>query len=99
MESRTTALIAAGLFAIHPANVENVVWITESKSTLALLFFLLSTIFFLRYDDKRRLPDAALCVLLFALSLLSKASTVAGPAVLLLYCFVPGFTHCGCSPG
>ena len=48
LESPRIALLAALLFAVHPANIETVAWVSEIKSTLAFLFFLLSFQAFIR---------------------------------------------------
>ncbi len=84
---------AAVLFAVHPLRVETVVWITERRGLLAGFFVLLSLYVYLKSFVagagvlKRRWQ--ALPLFLFALSLLSKASAMAFPLVLLLLDFYP----------
>jgi tetratricopeptide (TPR) repeat protein len=79
-----SAAAAALLFAIHPLRVESVAWITERRDMLSLLFCLSSVLCYLAYarDDSRRRYLASLA--LFACALLSKATAISLPAVLLV---------------
>lgn len=79
------AAVAAMLFALHPLNVESVAWIYERKNVLSGLFFLLTFVLLLRHHQLKRPACYCLAIPLFALALLSKASTVVLPAILLLY--------------
>jgi tetratricopeptide (TPR) repeat protein len=66
---RLAALLAGLIFAVHPANVEAVAWISQLKTDAALAFALGAVL------SQRRYPGLALA--LFALGLLTKASAMA----------------------
>jgi tetratricopeptide (TPR) repeat protein len=73
------------LFAVHPANVESVAWITELKNTLSLPPFLLAMIFWIDYDERRRTRDYLLAATCFLVAMLCKTTMIMFPVVILLY--------------
>ncbi len=78
------AAFAALFFAIHPLRVESVAWVTERRDMLSLLFALASILTYLRSTDAKFVRWYWMSVLLFACGLLSKATVMTVPAVLLL---------------
>ncbi|MBF0279900.1 MAG: tetratricopeptide repeat protein [SAR324 cluster bacterium] len=73
------------LFALHPAHVVSVAWVTELKNTLSGLFYLLSFWSFFRFDRNRKWQWYGLSLFLFLIALLSKSSLVMFPALLVVY--------------
>lgn len=73
----------AALFAIHPLKSEVVAWVTQRNTLLATLFFLAATLLFIRYleSGNKKLYFASLSA--FFLALLSKATVVVLPFLLL----------------
>jgi len=73
------------IFAIHPAMVESVAWISELKNVLSLLPFLLAISAWIDYDERKRRRDYALALGLFLVAMLCKISMIAFPVAILLY--------------
>lgn len=78
------ALVASLLFGIHPLHVESVAWASGLKDLLYTLFFLSGYILYLKYLHTTQKKYIHLALLLFLLSLLSKAMAVTLPVLLLL---------------
>jgi len=94
MLSRATGFIGrsfmvAALFALHPINVESVVWIAERKNALSLLFFLLALGAYRWYVAKPKAGRYVTVAVLFALGLISKPQVITFPFVLLLWDYWP----------
>jgi len=84
---RTAAALGALFWAVHPLRVESVAWATERRDVLSGFFFLLTGITYLRAHPAAAPPSHRgwLAPLgCFAASLLSKASGMTLPAVLLV---------------
>jgi len=86
---RLRSALVAGLFAVHPLNVECVAWVAERKSLLSMFFLLLTMGAYGWYASKRSFGRYALVVLLFALGLAAKPMVVTLPVLLLLWDFWP----------
>lgn len=93
--TRLALCAAAGalFFAVHPLRVESVAWVTERRDVLSGVFWLGTVLAYLRAHRPggpgRRRALLGLSLLLFALSLLSKAWGITLPLVLLLLDVLP----------
>ena len=89
--------LTAVLFALHPLQIESVAWISERKTVLAALCWILAMFAYLRYlrrpDLRRYLPVVGL----FAVGLMAKPLVVTLPFALLLLDFWP-FGRIGAAP-
>jgi hypothetical protein len=83
------SFMVAGLFALHPINVESVAWISERKNLLSMLFLLLALGAYRWYADKPSIGRYAVVALLFVLGLMSKSQVVTLPLIFLLWDYWP----------
>lgn len=88
-QARWTATLASLLFAVHPLNVETVVWINGRMMLLSTLFGLCAILTFFRFLDRPRPLDVVLTLLFVVLSSLSKVRVVL-PALMLLVAIMRG---------
>jgi protein O-mannosyl-transferase len=79
----------ASLFAFHPINIESVAWVSERKSVLSTLFWLLTMWTYINYTQKKSLTKYIIVFLFFLLGLMSKPMLVTLPFVLLLLDYWP----------
>ncbi len=79
----TIALFTACLFAVHPVQVESVVWISARKGLLSASFILLSLLYWLRKE--RTSGDELWGTLWYVLALLSKAVGIIVPGIVFVY--------------
>lgn len=76
------------LFAAHPVHVEAVTWLAARKEVLQGFFFFLAFYLYLKGKEKdagKKIIFLVLVLLVFLFAVLSKASAVVFPAVLLIY--------------
>lgn len=83
-----SALVAAA-FCVHPLRVESVAWAAERKDTLSAFFGVWALNGYVAWTRRPTVGRYATVLALFAASLMSKATFVTLPFVLLLWDFWP----------
>jgi tetratricopeptide (TPR) repeat protein len=81
--------IVAFLFALHPAHVESVAWISERKDVLCAFFFLATLLAYAWYVRRPSWKRFAWVIFGFACAIMSKPMAVTLPLVLLLLDYWP----------
>jgi tetratricopeptide (TPR) repeat protein len=86
LSGERVALIAAGLFALHPIHTEPVAWIAAVTDLELAVFYLATFLLYLKLPDagNKSLARAAMCGC-FILALLSKEQAMTLPVLALLY--------------
>ena len=87
--SRGGAAFVALVFAVHPANVECVAWVSEKKSVLSALFAFLALGAYWHYGLRPTWWRYVSVVLFYLLSLAAKPMMVSLPLLVLLLDFWP----------
>lgn len=79
----SVAIIACGLFLLHPIQVPSILWFSQRKTLMAAMFYLISYVFYDRYRENGSLPHYYGALLMFGCALLSKPTAVVLPVILL----------------
>ena len=83
------AAFAAAFFALHPLRVESVAWAAERKDVLSMFFGMAAIYAYSFYAGNHKLSKYLLCLILFAMALMSKPMMVTLPLVLMLLDYWP----------
>ena len=83
------AAFAAAFFVLHPLRVESVAWVSERKDVLSMFFGMACLYTYAFYAQSQKSSKYLLCLILFALALMSKPMLVSLPFVLMLLDYWP----------
>ncbi|MBM4175737.1 MAG: tetratricopeptide repeat protein [Ignavibacteria bacterium] len=75
-ENLQLAIVTSIIFGVHPLHVESVAWISERKDVLCTLFYLIAAVYYVKFIKQEKKKYFIYSLLLFVLSLLSKAQAV-----------------------
>ena len=79
----------AMIFALHPINMDSVVWISERKNLLSTLFWLLTMLAYAHYASRPTILRYFLVLIALGLGLMAKPMLATLPCALLLLDFWP----------
>lgn len=82
---RPLSLFTALFFVVHPIHTEAVTYISGRAEPLAVIFMLLTFIFYIKYLHLQKMRFYILVILSYICALLSKESALILPILLLLY--------------
>jgi len=88
LKNSKAALFITLFYAIHPFNVESVVWISERKNLLFMFFLLPSLIYYMRYIEESKWKYIGISCFFFLLSLLSKSQGLPLVGILFIVDFI-----------
>ncbi len=91
IKNTSVVVLLITFFSVNPLVTESVCWITERKDILYCLFYFLSVIQFLKYQNHKVLKHLLWCFIWFLLSCLSKPMAVSLPVLFSIYIVY----HCG----
>ena len=80
---------ATAFFALHPLRVESVAWVSERKDVLSMFFAMATLYTYVSFAGNFKVSKYLLCLVLFALALMSKPMMVTLPFVLILLDYWP----------
>jgi tetratricopeptide (TPR) repeat protein len=83
------SVFVAGVFALHPLNVESVAWVAERKTVVSGLFSMLTIAAYIRYAERPSVGRYLGVVFAYGLCIMTKPVVVTLPFVLLLLDFWP----------
>lgn len=85
--SLAASLVAGSLFAVHPAHVEAVSWITGRVELISTFFYLLGILAFGLYRcvQRRAIFYSILSFIMFMLGLFSKETVISFPLMIIAY--------------
>jgi len=82
---KTTALVAAFIFAVHPVHTDSVSYLSGRRDILFTLFYLAGFLCFIKYRKQNRLIYLLPALFFYLLSIGSKEMGVTLPIVFLMY--------------
>lgn len=83
------SFFVAALFALHPVNVESVVWASERKNVLSMFFLLVALYAYGKYAARPSILRYSAVAIFYALGLAAKPQIITLPFLLLLWDFWP----------